>query len=52
MFNDVSSSVFTAVCNFHVIIIIISRSSIAIELSLGGSSPYTGTGKTDKNKYT
>jgi len=23
----------------------------AVELSLGGSSPYTGTDKTDKNKY-
>jgi len=23
----------------------------AIELSLGGSSPYTGTDKTNKNKY-
>ena len=23
-----------------------------IELSLGGSSPYTGTDKTNKNKYT
>jgi hypothetical protein len=29
-----------------------SSSSSAIELSLGGSSPYTGTDKTDKNKYT
>jgi len=25
---------------------------IAIELSLGGSSPYTSTDKTNKNKYT
>jgi hypothetical protein len=24
----------------------------AIEFSLGGSSPYTGTEKTNKNKYT
>ena len=24
----------------------------AIDLSLGGSSPYTGTDKTNKNKYT
>jgi hypothetical protein len=24
----------------------------AIELSLGGSSPYTSTDKTNKNKYT
>ena len=31
-----------------IIIIII----IAIELSLGGSSPYTSTDKTNKNKYT
>jgi hypothetical protein len=25
---------------------------IAVELSLGGSSPYTSTHKTNKNKYT
>ena len=31
----------------NIIIIIIS-----IELSLGGSSPYTSTDKTSKNKYT
>jgi len=24
----------------------------AVELSIGGSSPYTGTGETNKNKYT
>ena len=29
-----------------------SSSSTAIELSLGGSSPYTSTDKTNKNKYT
>jgi len=29
-----------------------SSSLIAIELSLGGSSPYTSTDKTNKNKYT
>ena len=41
------------------IIIIISSSSssssssiTAIELSLGGSSPYTSTDKTNKNRYT
>jgi len=34
----------------HIIIIIIII--IAIELSLGGSSPYTSTDKTNKNKYT
>jgi len=31
-----------------IIIIIIAK----IELSLGGSSPYTSTDKTNKNKYT
>ena len=31
-----------------IIIIIITK----IELSLGGSSPYTSTDKTNKNKYT
>jgi len=35
-----------------VIIIIIIIIITAIELSLGGSRPYTGTDKTDKNKYT
>jgi len=34
-------------CSFIIIIII-----IAIRLSLGGSSPYTSTDKTNKNKYT
>ena len=33
---------------FFIIIIII----IIIELSLGGSNPYTSTDKTNKNKYT
>jgi hypothetical protein len=40
---------------YVIIIIIISSSSssiTAIELSLGGSSPYTRTDKTNKNKYT
>jgi len=36
---------------FHIIIIIIIIIT-AIELSLGGSSPYTSTDKTNKNKYT
>ena len=36
-------------CVLYVIIIIIIT---AVELSLGGSSPYTSTDKTDKNKYT
>ena len=34
--------------NIIIIIIIIIN---AVELSLGGSSPYTGTHKTNKNKY-
>jgi hypothetical protein len=34
------------VCIIIIIIIII------VDLSLGGSSPYTGTDKTNKNKYT
>jgi hypothetical protein len=34
------------------IIIIIIAAAAAIEFSLGGSSPYTGTDKTNKNKYT
>jgi len=35
-----------------IIIIIIIIIITAIEFSLGGSSPYTGTDKTNKNKYT
>jgi hypothetical protein len=35
-----------------IIIIIIIIIITAIELSLGGSSPYTSTDKTNKNKYT
>ena len=34
------------------IIIIIIIIITAIELSLGGSSPYTSTNKTNNNKYT
>jgi hypothetical protein len=34
--------------DFNIIIIIIIT---AVELSLGGSSPYTSTDKTNKNKY-
>jgi hypothetical protein len=34
----------------HIIIIIIII--IAIDFSLGGSSPYTSTDKTNENKYT
>jgi predicted oxidoreductase len=33
------------------IFIITTRIITAIELSLGGSSPYTSTSKTNKNKY-
>jgi hypothetical protein len=36
---------------FCIIIIIIIITN-AIELSLGGSSPYTSTDKTNENKYT
>jgi len=35
-----------------IIIIIIIDLLTAIKLSLGGSSPYTCTDKTNKNKYT
>ena len=35
-----------------IIIIIIILLLTAIEMSLRGSSPYTSTGKTNKNKYT
>jgi hypothetical protein len=35
---------------YFIIIIIIVVVVTAIELSLGGSSPYTSTAKTDKNK--
>ena len=35
-----------------IIIIIIIIIITVIELSLGGSSPYTSTDKTNKNKYT
>jgi uncharacterized protein YpmB len=35
-----------------IIIIIIIIIITAIEFSLGGSSPYTSTEKTNKNKYT
>jgi hypothetical protein len=37
---------------YNCIIIIIIIIITAIELSLGGSSPYTSTDKTNKNKYT
>ena len=36
----------------HIIIIIIIIIINATEFSLGGSSPYTSTDKTNKNKYT
>jgi len=42
-------------CFIIIIIIIITTTTTtttAIELSLGGSSPYTSTDKTNKNKYT
>jgi hypothetical protein len=35
-----------------IILIIIVVVVVAIKLSLGGSSPYTSTDKTNKNKYT
>jgi len=38
--------------NNTLIIIIIIIIIIAVEVSLGGSSPYTSTDKTNKNKYT
>jgi len=33
------------------IIIITTTAAVAVELSLGGNSPYTSTDKTNKNKY-
>jgi len=36
----------------NIIIIIVIINNIEIELSLGGSSPYTSIDKTNKNKYT
>jgi len=44
----ITSALLEDLCTFIIIIIIIT----AIELSLGGSSPYTSTDKTNKNKYT
>jgi len=38
--------------NTLIIIIIIIIIIIAVEVSLGGSSPYTSTDKTNNNKYT
>jgi len=35
-----------------IIIITTTTTTTAIDLSLGGSSPYTSTDKTNKNKYT
>ena len=42
-----------AACNLIIIIIIIIIiiNITAIQLSLGGSNPYTGTDRTNKNKY-
>jgi len=37
---------------FYTIIIIILLLLTAIDLSLGGSSPYTSTDKTNRDKYT
>jgi preprotein translocase subunit SecG len=35
-----------------VVVVVVVVVLTATELSLGGSSPYTSTDKTDKNKYT
>ena len=45
-------SMYTQSIHYIFIIIIIIIIIIVIELSLGGSSPYTSTDKTNKNKYT
>jgi len=40
-------------CSFIVLLLLLLLLLLAaIELSLGGSSPYTSTDKTNKNKYT
>jgi hypothetical protein len=39
-------------CNVSIILLLLLLLLTAIELSLGGSSPYTSTDKTNKNKYT
>ena len=36
----------------HISLLLLLLLLTAIELSLGGSSPYTSTDKTNKNKYT
>jgi len=46
------TSVHLLILGVEVIIIIIILLLTAIEMSLRGSSPYTSTGKTNKNKYT
>jgi hypothetical protein len=45
----------TLVFTFHMrllLLVLLLLLFTAIELSLGGSSPYTSTDKTNKNKYT
>jgi len=54
--TSISPFIFPLITCFIIIIIIIitttTTTTTAIELSLGGSSPYTSTDKTNKNKYT
>ena len=38
--------------NFDLLLLLLLLLFTATDLSLGGSSPYTSTDKTDKNKYT
>jgi hypothetical protein len=39
-------------CYYYLITYLLTLLPTAIEFSLGGSSPYTSTDKTNKNKYT
>jgi hypothetical protein len=51
---DKEESIYSAAIKGYItrIIIIIITIIIGIEFSLGGSSPYTSTDKTKRNKYT
>jgi hypothetical protein len=49
---NIPNSTSTVLLSFIIIIIIIIIIITEIELSLGGSSPYTSTNKTNKNKHT
>ena len=52
--DDITIGITCAAFCFHIahISLLLLLLLTAIELSLGGSSPYTSTDKTNKNKYT